>query len=111
MTKLPRSIDSYFALPFTDSINALALAANTAETMAVPAGAYFVAMSATADFYAKWTAAGTAATAATVAGDTTDGSASALNPTLRRVSPGDSISVISATTCIVTFEFFTRDSA
>lgn len=111
MTKLPRSVDQYFALPFTDTINALALAANTAETMTVPADAYFVSMSATADFYARRTAAGTAASAATVATDTTDGTGSALNPTLRRVSPGDSISVISAATCIVTFEFFGRDTA
>ena len=110
MTKLPRSIDSFFALPFTDTINALSLGAGVAETMAVPSGAYFVAMSATADFYAKWTAAGTAATSAAVATDLTDGSASCLNPTLRRVSPGDSISVISASACVVTFEFFQRDT-
>ena len=111
MTKLPRALDGFFALPFTDSVNALALAAGVAETMAVPAGAYFVAMSGTADFYAKWTAAGTAAVAAAVATDLTDGTASILNPTLRRVTPGDSISVISAATCLVTFEFFTRDIA
>ncbi len=108
MTNLPRSTDQYFALPFTDTINALSLAANTAETMTVPAGAYYVAMSATADFYAKWTAAGTAAATATVPGDTTDGSGAACNPTLRRVSPGDSISVISPAGGVVTFEFFGR---
>lgn len=111
MTKLPRSVDSFFALPFTDTINAVALAANTAETVTVPPDAYFVAMSATADFYAKWTTAGTTPSVAAVATDLTDGSASCLNPTLRRVSPGGSISVISAATCIVTFEFFTRDIA
>ena len=109
MTKLPRALDGFFALPFTDTINALSLGAGVAETMTVPSGAHFVAMSATADFYAKWTAAGTTATAATVPGDTTDGTGAALNPTLRRVSPGDSISVISAVACVVTFEFFQRD--
>ena len=108
MTNLPRSTDQYFALPFTDTINALSLAANTAETMTVPADAYYVAMSATADFYAKWTAAGSTASVATVPSDTTNGASAACNPTLRRVSPGDSISVISPATCIVTFEFFGR---
>lgn len=100
MTKLPRAIDLYFSLPFTDTINSLSLGAGVAESMTVPTGAYFVNMSANADFFAR-----TSGTAA-VATDLTNGTGSALNPTTRRVTPGDVISVISASACLVTFEFF-----
>lgn len=108
MTNLPRALDKYFALPFTDTINALSLSAGAAETMRVPEGAYFVAMSANADFYARTYAKGASPVTAAVATDVTDGTGSALNPTLRRVTPGDTISVISAASCLITFEFFGR---
>ena len=108
-TKLPRALDGFFALPFTDTSTRCPLQGAWRGTMTVPSGAHAVAMSATADFYAKWTAAGTAATSAAVATDLTDGSASCLNPTrcagcLRAIR-----SVSSAQAhCVVTFEFFQR---
>ncbi len=79
---------------------AKALAASTAESFTVPAGAQFVNFSATTDFYANFT------TTATVPGDTTDGSASVLNPGLRALEGATTISVIAAATCIITAEFF-----
>lgn len=79
---------------------ARALAASTAESITVPAGAKFVVLSATGDFYANFT------TTATVPGDTTDGTASELNPSVIDVSGVTTISVISAATPIVTAAFY-----
>ncbi len=81
-------------------VNAKALAASTAESFTVPAGAQFVNFASTVDFYANFT------TTATVPGDTTDGSASVLNPGLRSLEGATAISVIAAATCIITAEFF-----
>jgi hypothetical protein len=81
-------------------ILARSLAANTAESFTVPSGAQYVNFSATADYYVSFV------TTATVPGDTTDGSASVLNPGLRSIEGATTISVISAATCIITAEFF-----
>lgn len=89
-----------FAIPFSDSVMSRALAAGVAETITVPAGASIVVFSSNCDFYVK--ADGVAA----VPGDVTDGSASALNPSVRDVSAVSEISVISAEGGIVTAEFF-----
>lgn len=81
-------------------VNALSLAVSTAESFTVPAGAQYVNFSATANFYANFT------TTATVPGDTTDGTASVLNPGLRSLEGATAVSVISAAACIITAEFF-----
>lgn len=87
--------------------NSRALAANTAETIAVPSGANWVLFSATADMYADFQG-----QTAVVPGDVTDGSAPELNPSMRyignieAISALSTISVISAATCIVTASFW-----
>ena len=100
MIQFPQSIRELSCLPFSDSINAMALAANSAETLAIPPNATFVIFSGTADFYVKANA------TATVPTDTTDGSASELNPTMRDLRGVSSLSVFSASTCIVTASFY-----
>jgi len=79
------------------------LAANTAETHTVPAGAHFVVFSSNcAAFYVNWS------TTATVPGaDVTDGSGSELNPTQRYMGTGvTGLSLISPTTCTITMAFY-----
>ena len=89
------------ALPTSTDINGVVLAANIAESITIPAGAKFVLFNATADFYVNFT--GTAA----VMVDTTDGSGSELNPTIRKLHEDDTISVISATAgAIVSAAFY-----
>lgn len=88
------------SVPMSDSINGVVLAANIAESITIPSGAKYALFNATADFYAKYS--GTAA----VITDTTDGSGSELNPTLRTINTGDTISVISGETCYVTVSFY-----
>ena len=100
MIIFPNSIRELACLPFSDAVNALSLAANTAETLAIPSGARFVVFSGTADFYVK------SGSVATVPGDTTDGSAAELNPTMRSLNDVSSLSIISASTCVVTASFF-----
>jgi len=100
MRALPSSIKDVFALPFSDSVNARALAANTAESMTVPAGANYVAFSATGDFYVN------VGTTATVPGDVTDGAGSELNPTIRALNGAGTISIIAPATCVVTAAFY-----
>lgn len=84
----------------SDYVNARVLAANTAESTTVPSDASRVVIKGTADFYAKVN--GTAV----VPVDTTDGSASELNPEGYTVKSGDTISVISASICTVTFAYY-----
>lgn len=100
MKAFPQSIRELSCLPVSDAINAVSLAANTADSIAIPSGAKFVIFSATADFYLK--ADGTA----TVPGNTTDGTASELNPTMRSINDVSALSVISASACIVTAAFY-----
>lgn len=95
-----------YALAIPDYTNALSLAASTAESFTVPTGANgskarYVSFASTCDFYANYR------TTATVPGDTTDGSASELNPLIRLVDTSTTtISVISASTCIITASFY-----
>lgn len=81
-------------------VQAVALAANTAESITVPAGATKVRLTGSTNFYANPT------TTATVPTDTSDGTASVLNPDYRGLSGVTAISVISDATCIVTAEFW-----
>jgi len=107
-TKLPQGVGEYFALPQSDWINAKSLGVATEESFTRaewPTDAKYVAFSSTGDFYMKFN--GTAAAAT----DTTDGTASELNPTVRRLVLGDGtavtkISVISPAACIVTMSFY-----
>lgn len=94
--------------PFSGYVQARALASGTAELVAVPSGATHVVMRGSDHFAAK--AGGTGATAAWPT-DTTDGSASELNPDFRHLGTGDThISVIAASSCVVTLAFHTIKS-
>lgn len=103
MQSFPQSIRELSCLPFSDAVNAVALAANTPESIVIPTGARFVIFSGTADFYVKAAASGAVAA---VPGDTTDGSACELNPTMRDLKGIGSLSAISASTCVVTAAFY-----
>ena len=100
MISFPVSIRELVSRPPSDTVNALALSASSAESMTVPAGAKFVIFSKTADFYAKPNA------TAAVGVDTTDGSASELNPASWMLDGVSTIGVISAATCIISFAFY-----
>ena len=103
-TTLPSSVGEPFGLGPSEYVNSVSLAASTAETIEVPATAQFVLFSATCNFYANYS------TTATVPGDVTNGSASELNPTQRKLMLGSTriaaISVISAAACVVTASFY-----
>ncbi len=97
-----------FALRQSDWIDARALSAGgAAETFQAPALARYVLFSANGDFYCRIKEGST--TTATVPGDTTDGSASELNPAMRFL-PGEQayISLISpaAGATVVTMNFY-----
>lgn len=91
---------SALGVPTPNSVNGVVLAASVAESITIPTGAKHVLFSATADFYANYS------TTATVITDTTNGSGSELNPTLRTLATGDTISVISAAVCNITATFY-----
>lgn len=88
--------------PLSTSIMARALAANTAENITAPAGSTRVIFSCTANFYVN------PYTTATVPGDTTDGTASELNPSGYSFSAGELpvFSVISDAACVITAAFY-----
>ena len=90
------------APPASDHVDARVLAAGVAEAHTIPAGAKYVAFSATADFYAKFGGA-----ASVPAADVTNGTASALNPTQRRVPDGvTTIGLIAPAASVVTLSFW-----
>jgi len=94
-----------FAPPPSDTIDALALAANTSERVAVPEGATFVIMSADGNFYARYGTDNTVVAA--VPGDTTNGSAAELNPEAREIPSGVThIAVIATAATVVTFSWY-----
>lgn len=101
MTPLPRSIEDYFAMPQSDTRYASVLAAGVAEVVTVPADAKFVQFSATSDF---WANIGGIAAVPTI--DISDGSASELNPTMRKLSGAGGIGLVAAADCIVQMSFF-----
>lgn len=94
-----------FAPPFSDHSRARVLAAGVAETLAVPDGAGFVNIwaSAQADLYVREGAA-----ASVPAADSDDGNASAGGLGTRRLQPGTSrtLGIVSPTACVVTAEFW-----
>lgn len=106
MRSLSIQMDSYHLSPTqaivqSDYINAAFLAADTAEAFTVPAKAKIVLFSSTANFYLN-----TRAVAVIPAGDITDGSGPEYNPIARRVSSGDSLSLIASTACIIMLAFY-----
>lgn len=88
--------------PIPQSTMARALAASTAESITPPTGSRYVIFSANVDFFVN------CYTTATVPGDTTDGTASELNPSGYSFDSGElpTISVISAAAGIVTASFY-----
>jgi hypothetical protein len=90
-------------VPFmwSSHVDSKVLAAGVAETYTLPTGARWVTFSGTDDFYVKPNAAATVPT-----GDTTDGSASSLNPHHRNCEGITTLGIISARTCTVTMEFY-----
>jgi hypothetical protein len=88
-----------------DHIDRLALPANQAKSHQVPAGARFVLFSPTADFYARFGAAGLVV--ALPSGDVIDGSAAELNPGARSIPPeATEIALISPSECQITLSFY-----
>jgi hypothetical protein len=88
--------------PIPQSVMARSLAASTAESITPPAGSRYVIFSANVDFYVN------AYATATVPGDTTDGTASELNPSGYEFNPNElpTLSVISAAAGIITAAFY-----
>lgn len=104
-SKLPRAVADLFSLIPSDYVLSKTLAAGVAEQFLVPASAEWVLFSADANFYANYT------TTATVPGDVTDGTASPLNPSMRRLrlqdgTHIDAISVIAPAATQITAEFY-----
>lgn len=82
-------------------VNALTLAASTAESFTIPSGALYVVFSSEADFWCRRDA-----TASVPTGDVTDGTSAELNPTGYEIFGITSISVISETAQIITAAFY-----
>lgn len=97
-----REYSAYFiaAPTYTD---ALVLSANTSVTQAIPSGAHWVVLSGACNFFAIL-----GAGPAVVPGSTTtDGTAAMQNPSAWYIPSGTTqISVIAASTCIVTLSFW-----
>ncbi len=92
------------ALLVSDKIDARVLAAATAESATIPAGAKYVRLSSTAPFYANFST-----TAAIPAADITNGSSSILIPSaaLFEIPAGaTAISLIAAAIGVITLEWF-----
>lgn len=90
----------------SDYVNARSLSASTAERVTIPAGYNFVVFSATANYYVL---VGDSNVTAAVPGDTTDGTASELNPLSYLVNQEGTethISVISPDSCVITLAFY-----
>jgi hypothetical protein len=93
--------DTAFIRNAPSYVDARALAANTSETATIPTGAKWVLFSGACNFFAKPGA------SASVPGDTTDGSAAEQNPSAWWIPSGvTQITVIAASTCIVTLTFY-----
>lgn len=93
---------SFIPLPPTACVNALNLSASSAKADTPPAGANRVILSAScAVYYVR-----TDGTAAVIAGDVTDGSASLINWTQLHIVGVTSISVIAPTACQVSLAYF-----
>lgn len=87
-------------LPISDTVNSRAVTSGNAESITIPSAAKFVVLKCTVDFYANWT------TTATVPADVTDGTASELNPHIRRITGGETLSIITAANGVITAAFY-----
>lgn len=105
-TKFPRSLDEFSSRPQSDYVEGLSLAASTAERVPIPANSYAVIFSCTGSFCAKL---GTATVTAAMPTDTTDGSASELNPSAFAIQSGQThISVIASAAALMTLSFYLK---
>lgn len=109
MARMSKWRDGYGETPRQPSnyVLALSLAANTAESFDITAARVvdpavkYVVFSCTGNFYAS------PFTTATVPGDTTNGTASELNPSGWMIDPAcTAISVISPGACVITASFY-----
>jgi hypothetical protein len=90
------------ALDPSDSIHEVSIAATTAQALIVPTGAKFVMFSASDDFYVRYDG-----TAATIPSSATWASGSVeLNPAVRIVAGGQTISVIAPVACVIIATFY-----
>lgn len=104
-TSFPRASDAFIARPQSDYIEGRALAANTAERVAIPSGARYVVFASNDNFCAKL---GDGTVTAAWPTDTSDGSASELNPSsfAIAVSGQTHVSVITANNAVMTLSFY-----
>ena len=86
-------------------VNAYVLTPGVVDTVTVPTGMRVVSFATTGNFFANFNG----ATAAVPTVDITNGTASTLNPTVRRVVPGQTISIIAPANCIVTASFYEQE--
>lgn len=107
MQTLSRSQLESGKTPLCTYVDVRVLAANTAETVTVPAGANCVFMSGNGIYYVR--ADGSAATIA--AADITDGTGSSVSPSFALVSPAQTFSIIAPAATIVSFEWFAYRNA
>lgn len=106
MRKLNIKMDGYHLSPTqaivqSDYIDISFLATGVAKSFTVPAKANTVLFSSTSNFYLN-----TRAAAVIPTGDITDGSGPEYNPIVRQVSPGDTLSLIAPTACIIMLAFY-----
>lgn len=91
--------------PQSDTINGLLLATDTSENQAIPSGAKYVFINSDVDIYVKLGTDNTVA--ATKTTDTTDGTASELNPVGYAILSGQTyIAVIAGAPAHVTFSYY-----
>ena len=103
-TKMANAMSEYFCLPQSDWNDHMTLAAATAERRAIPSGAKFVRIGATANIAVK---VGDLSVTAVFTGDVSDGSGSPLNVAGISLEPGqDNISVISDVACEVSLSYY-----
>jgi hypothetical protein len=93
-------------------VDARSLAASTAKTVTVPTfplapGSFLVLVFSAncTDYYVRY-----GGTATVPSGDVTDGTASERNPSAMQLVQGDSLSIISPTTCIVTISYYLKSN-
>jgi hypothetical protein len=108
ITHFPREMTEYAAIPMKGYINGRSLAAMTAERIAIPTNATHVVFSAEYSFVAL---SGDSTVTAAWPTDVDDGTASELNPTVRKLNGSDThISVMMATAGTITARFYKQPS-
>lgn len=93
-----------YVLSNTDVVNALVLVANTAQSFTVPAKARMYYLSCDTPGVTVWVKRN--GTAVIPTSNITDGTSPLINPAGRSCAPGDTLSCICASACIVTAEFY-----